>query len=606
MNYYRCVMATLLAAGVGALSSAAVVNEERMVNVDGAQRKYVLYVPDGIGQKAPLVFSLHGAGGHDTDRSPMRTSVADGNGFIVVYPQGADQYFPIFGGSVPGWNASGVPNEDLDFFKEIIKAVGSQYSIDTDRVYCCGFSNGGMMTYSNSAAAADVFAAFASISGFPLNEFHLRTASARPVPFMHIHGKQDDFVKYSRMPVIRDAMVARNGCHAVANVSEAAGKYRKSVYGAGEGGFPYVYYEVDGMGHNDYTANTEDGNSALTMWKFMSGYTLDDACDRSLKWRLNIDEPGFDPRSRSWQVNSDKTRFAYGKARMAGNADNNVYPSLQFDGGAYKLCMNSKGAAGDKIYVKIEPLDGGTPIFCKSSKAGAAAVIPFEVPAYTECKITIVKTSPDDTLTDFSIYGTPTLTSAENCEDEDLPAESGGEVGAGLIEIPQDQGKSLDDFSRTSCVEADGYKLYTATGDLQIAFKMVNVDVKDCDYVVVKFAEPVAAGWHLAFWTGTALTAVPAGATEYVFDLEPDMISSGVLPQICLMTFFGGFQAPLTAKVTGVYKHSLTAGLIGAPKDEAVYVAGAYTVSGIETCRLRKGLNLLRMSDGTVQKVYIR
>jgi hypothetical protein len=31
--------------------------------------------------------------------------------------------------------------------------------------------------------------------------------------------------------------------------------------------------------------------------------------------------------------------------------------------------------------------------------------------------------------------------------------------------------------------------------------------------------------------------------------------ADGILPQICMMTFFGGFQAPLVAKVEGIYKH---------------------------------------------------
>jgi hypothetical protein len=87
----------------------------------------------------------------------------------------------------------------------------------------------------------------------------------------------------------------------------------------------------------------------------------------------------------------------------------------------------------------------------------------------------------------------------------------------------------------------------------------MNLDVKGCDYVVIKFAEPVAAGWHLAFWSNQDLVDVPAGATEfkYVFADDPKcgVSADGILPQICMMTFFGGFQAPLVAKIEGIYKH---------------------------------------------------
>lgn len=127
-----------------------------------------------------------------------------------------------------------------------------------------------------------------------------------------------------------------------------------------------------------------------------------------------------------------------------------------------------------------------------------------------------------------------------------------------LIEIPQSQGKEYDDFERTPMEECDGYTLYTASKDLQIAIKMMNVDVKDCDYVVIKFAEPVAAGWKLAFWSGQDLVDVPAGSTEYKYVFADDAkcgVKDGVLPQICMMTFFGGYTAPLEAKVVGIYKH---------------------------------------------------
>ncbi len=137
-------------------------------------------------------------------------------------------------------------------------------------------------------------------------------------------------------------------------------------------------------------------------------------------------------------------------------------------------------------------------------------------------------------------------------------AGAGDETDPNLIEIAQDQGKTLDTFERAELVEGSDYNTYTANNNLVIAFKMMNIDVNNCDYVIVKFAEPVAAGWHLAFWSNQDLVDVEAGATEYkyVFADDPKCgIQDGILPQICMMTFFGGFQAPLVAKVTGVYKH---------------------------------------------------
>lgn len=546
-----CVLALTVGSGW-----AAKVNYEKTISVDNKDRKYVLYVPDNVGENPPLVISLHGAAGHDTDRSPFRTDAADSAGCIVVYPQGNDQFFPVFGGYIPGWNASGEANEDTAFFKAIIKAVDEEYDIDLDRVYCCGFSNGGMMTYANASAASDIFAAYASISGFPLNEFHLLTVGERPVPFLHIHGKQDDFVKYSCMPVIRDNMTARNGCNPVPEVTEINGRYTKSVYAAGEGGFPYVYYEIDGMGHNDFTDKTDEGNSSLTMWNFMSQYTLKDKCDKTLKWRLNIDANGFEPRLHNWKVYNGGKIFRYGTPKKANNADNNVYPSLQFEAGDYRLVFESEGEDGHRIQIQLKGLESDDVLLNMSGEVGTPVTMPFSVDKYGEYKITIVKEDAADKFTELAIYSSDGPVDALNSEVTDIdPDDFVEEEGGSLIEIKQDQGKQYDDFARANMEAGEDFTTYTATGDLQIAFKMMDIDVKDCDYVLIKFAEPVKGGWNAAFWSGIETVEVPAESTEFRFELESSMLQSGMLPQICLMTLWGA-PNPLVAKVEGVYKHS--------------------------------------------------
>lgn len=606
INYSLARLAATAALLALASAWAFAAEETRTLDINGTQREYILHVPDNAGEIAPLVLSLHGAAGHDTDRSPMRADVADKEGFIVAYPQGLNQNFGPFG-TVPGWDATGQANIDLDFFKAIIEDVAEAHSIDRSRIYCCGFSNGGMMTYSNATSVADIFAAFASISGFQLNEFHHRPTGARPVPFMHIHGKADDFVKYSCMPIIRDAMVARNGCNPVPVVTEKAGKYTYSVYEAGEGGFPYVYYEMDGMWHADFTDNTPEGSSAQTMWNFMSQYSLNDACDKSLKWRLNPDTEGYNPKEHNWKVSADGTRYEFGRPGAANNADNNVYPSVQFEQGSYVLRMESEGQAGDKIYVQLESLDGSAVLFCIAGEVGEAVVMPFEVPAYEQYKLTIVKENTSDKLTAFAFHSTDEPDEAQYCVEATLPEEQETPETGYLIEIPQDQGKTLDDFSRTAFTAGDEYNTYTATADLQIAFKMVNVDVIDCDYILIKYAEPVAAGWHLSFWTGQDLTDLPEGSTEYKFELTYDMMDSGIIPQITMMTFFGGYSSPLVAKVEGVYKHcTLDApdGIASVSASEPIPVA-YYTTSGAKTAN-PAGLTIARMSDGSARKILIK
>lgn len=379
------------------------------ITVDGKSREYILYVPSTAKDNCPFVLSLHGSGGSMNDKSPFGEDVADGAGCIVAYPSGLITPFPIgFGGSAPGWTASGEYNDDVKFFLALIDDVASKYKIDRKRLYCCGFSNGGMMTYAMSCVCSDVFAAFASISGFQLNEFHLRLTGKRPVPFLHIHGKNDDFVKYSLMPKIVCQMVMRNGANPVPVKTVKSGKYTKSVYEATEGGFPYIYYEMDGMGHSPYTGNTEEGNSGKTMWNFFKQYTLDSPCDTTLKWRPAVETEGFVPKDFGIFTN-DSYALYYGDTPQASGSNDkqNVYRTLQFVNGTYKLVFKTQGEAAKAITVKLQKLTGKKNAVVNATlNVGEEVTLPFEVTdGWGEYRLTFSRTKNDNyTVSNLAIH----------------------------------------------------------------------------------------------------------------------------------------------------------------------------------------------------------
>lgn len=395
----RRILTTCLMACIITSAWAAKLSKKLEITVGDETRSYWLYVPTGVKSNAPLVISLHGTSGHCEDKSPFRTDVADKYGCIVAYPQGESFYFPVFGGEVPGWHADGVDCKDIDFFKAIIEDVNSRYTIDRNRIYCCGFSNGGMMTYTVANVANDIFAAFASISGYPINEFHLHH-TGRPVPFLHIHGKEDGFVRYALMPSIVDNNVARNGANPVPEKTSVSGKYDKSVYEATEGGFPYIYYEVDGMGHNDYTDRTEDGSSALTMWKFLSQYTLDSPSDQTLRWRPNLTTEGYVPSDHGFTYNpSSTTVLVFGKDQKT-DANQNVYRSLQLEDGKYRMAVRADGPEEGKTYtVRLVRLGKTATILSKTVPVGQDVNIFFDVTGgWSEYKLTITHTRADGDL----------------------------------------------------------------------------------------------------------------------------------------------------------------------------------------------------------------
>lgn len=389
---------------------AAKVDKNVNITVDGVSRSYILYVPNNVKENAPLIVVLHGANGHSTDRQLRFTQVADQEGCIVLFPQGRVIAFPIgFGGSTTGWEASGEVNTDVNFIRAIVAQTEEDYSVDKNRIYCCGFSNGGMMSYALTNTCSDLFAAFASISGYPLNEFHFRHTGERPVPFLHIHGKSDNFVLYSLMPVIVDEMVARVGANPVPVKTTVTGKYDKSVYEATEGSFPYTYYEIDGMGHSDWTGNTPEGHSAMTMYNFFMQYTLDTPCNKTLKWMPRVDQEDYKPKSHGWTVNTGNYLYWFGKEQDTGvNGNHNVYRSLQLDNGNYKLCFKSTGEAGKRIPVQIKKLTGSKEdVLVDTVNVGEEVSLPIRITdGWGEYAIRIKRESTTDVIniSNLAIY----------------------------------------------------------------------------------------------------------------------------------------------------------------------------------------------------------
>ncbi len=230
----------------------------------------------------------------------------------------------------------------------------------------------------------------------------------------------------------------------------------------------------------------------------------------------------------------------------------------------------TEAAEGAKVTLTITPAEG----YELDALSVAAGETPVEV--------------ADDnsfTMPAAAVTVTATFKAVESGEEEYLPKPETDPDYADFEEIAQDQGKDLDTFARTAVEEGADFNTYTASGDLQVAFKMYDIDVKDCDYVTVKFAQPAPKGWNIAFWAqgGTDNVEIPEGATEYKYVFADDTkcaIKDDVLPQICVLTLWpGGY--PFDMKVYGIYKHKVTATAIeGVETAEDAVKDGKYFING--------------------------
>lgn len=244
------------------------------LEVNGVTRNCPVYVPQNIEKNKPLLIALHGRWGSGMDMANCThfELLADTARFIVACPDGLVRS-ELGGGSNTGWDANGVTDDDVTFFKKIIDYMSEHYDIDRKRVYLCGFSLGGMMTYHCINVASDIFAAFASASGYRLNEYTPVYTCKRRVPIMHLHGKNDGFVVYNNLQPLINNWVKAIGANPTPVVEEKEGVYTRRHYLPLDGGYEFDFYSLDGYGH-EYK-NTDNFNESNVIWNFLRRYTLD-------------------------------------------------------------------------------------------------------------------------------------------------------------------------------------------------------------------------------------------------------------------------------------------------------------------------------------------
>ena len=133
---------------------------------DGNAREYIIYVPASYDGNLPypLLFNFHGGGGTSSDFiniNDMRP-IADTAGFIAIYPQAATDPDD---GSFSWLHKAPTTHNDIFFIEAIIDTLSTEYMIDNNRVYACGYSEGGIFSYELGCRLNNRIAAFSSVSG---------------------------------------------------------------------------------------------------------------------------------------------------------------------------------------------------------------------------------------------------------------------------------------------------------------------------------------------------------------------------------------------------------------------------------------------------------
>ncbi len=264
----------------------------------GYQRDYIVFLPHNYDSltNVPVVLVLHAysiTAQNEMDATAMNT-VADTAGFIAVYPNAVETHWNSGIGDDPGWPTPNV--DDVGFISALIDTLYANYRINLRRVYTCGMSNGGFMSYKLACQLSSRIGAAASVAGAVANSTAASCVPANETPILLMHGTLDPLVPYSGTPYWLSAehglqhWLALNGCTGppdtvlLPDVDTTDGcTVQKVSYGGCSGNSQMVFYRILNGGHQwpgstvtlppFFGNKNRDINASVEIWNFVKNFT---------------------------------------------------------------------------------------------------------------------------------------------------------------------------------------------------------------------------------------------------------------------------------------------------------------------------------------------
>lgn len=293
---------------------------------EGIQRAYRVYVPPSYapGTPAPLVFNLHGytSNAQQQEFYSEMNAVADTAGFIVVYPDGVNN----------AWNAGfGLTNtNDVGFISVLIDTMNANYNIDLTRVYSCGMSNGGFMSFHLACQLDNRIAAIASVTGLFATGSANSCSASRPVPIMQIHGTMDGVVPYggSTGMLSLDGTLnwwrAHNACTAppiydtLPDLVNEGSTITTQRYGGCQDNVEVLHYKVANGSHSWPGAlpvvpgiTNQDVEASVEIWRFFRRFSHPAPILVSTTEAVTETFPSFFPQPATHKLRLTPSNFAY-------------------------------------------------------------------------------------------------------------------------------------------------------------------------------------------------------------------------------------------------------------------------------------------------------
>ena len=270
---------------------------------DGKSRDCLIYVPASYdpSNPTPLVFNIHGFG----DTGPgQRTyakmdAVADTAGFLVAYPTG---YNNVWNGGSAYYATTSPPaiEDDVQYFSDLIDTIGQYFNIDQTRVYACGMSNGGDMSYRLGCELSERIAAIGPVTGTMISDVYASCSPSKPMPVVHMHGTNDFISNIGGGPgweSLRAALLlfaGINNCPSpsagtIPNIDPSDGTLTKTYQSECSSGAEILLYLVRQGGHTwpgsvsnfftlfAYGRTSQDFDGSSELWQFFRRHERIDA-----------------------------------------------------------------------------------------------------------------------------------------------------------------------------------------------------------------------------------------------------------------------------------------------------------------------------------------
>ncbi len=246
----------------------------RTLRFDGIERTYRVHVPlkyDGK-QKVPIVIVLHGFGGNSKnvleqgkwiEKSEKEGFLAVGLDGMLKHPTQRESFLS----NPRSWNSGGLTHnrenkaDDVGFVNAAIDRVRSDFSVDANRIYVTGFSNGAAMAFRVGAELSDRIAAIAPVANsFLSNSDRLKY----PVALLMIWGTADPLSPINGGQVRRSGQIAFRPsaidswqkwgqllhCSLIPQTIYDRNGVKGQKFTSCSANSDAAFYRIDGMGHN--------------------------------------------------------------------------------------------------------------------------------------------------------------------------------------------------------------------------------------------------------------------------------------------------------------------------------------------------------------------